>query len=349
MPKSKNSKLYPLFYQKSKVSTVTKSDGSGTDDDDDEDDLPLTSLLMGSKTNPPATRKCHSKLSKEKKRKKRVASSVSVDAHISKKETSSSTACKRQKQLKSDDNKTSISNASAIVEKNLASTTKDAPLIEPENDLNGVNGAERNGNECEDKGLSRTTSRNATQENKVNQRGTGRYYSDTSMDFDAPSQSQLESEQPYVPKTRNIVHKLNRRIAHGGCLSHHPHNRHYSPFSKARIIQNKKSKISLSYCWPNKWKIPSWISLEQQSMGKIDHIRWDPMGVLLAVEVDRTITIYDWDMLRAADLQGRSDRVRNCQESEFKIPPIVKFRLPNSVSSLVWNPFNMDEIAVGFR
>ena len=77
---------------------------------------------------------------------------------------------------------------------------------------------------------------------------------------------------------------------------------------------------------------------------------WDAMGVLLAVSSDRTIRIYDWDMLRAADIRGRSDRARNTNDhTEFKIPPIVNFQLPHPVSSLVWNPFEMDELAVGFR
>ena len=83
--------------------------------------------------------------------------------------------------------------------------------------------------------------------------------------------------------------------------------------------------------------------------GNIDHMTWDAMGVLLAVASDRTISIYDWDMLRAADIRGRSDRARSCQDSEFKIPPIAKFQLPQPASSLVWNPFEMDELAVGFR
>ncbi|OEU16368.1 hypothetical protein FRACYDRAFT_238959 [Fragilariopsis cylindrus CCMP1102] len=83
--------------------------------------------------------------------------------------------------------------------------------------------------------------------------------------------------------------------------------------------------------------------------GKIDHMTWDAMGVLLAVATGRIISIYDWDMVRAADIQGRSDRVRNCYESEWKIPPIVQFQIPSLVGSLVWNLYNMDELAVGFR
>jgi len=132
------------------------------------------------------------------------------------------------------------------------------------------------------------------------------------------------------------------------------------------MVQNQRSSIapSSSIGWPKKWNIPSWISLEHPSMGHdasgsstsiggghgtIDRMAWDATGVLLAVASDRTIGIYDWDVLRAADLRGRSDRARRCQDSGFRIPPIARFRVPQPVSSLVWNPFEPDELAVGFR
>jgi hypothetical protein len=114
-----------------------------------------------------------------------------------------------------------------------------------------------------------------------------------------------------------------------------------------------------------KWRIPSWVSLDQSCSGNhqyhpmnggganttrgIDHIVWDMMGVLLAVICNKSIRIYDWDMVRAADIQGRRDRVRNCHKSEWKIQPIISFQLPNPVSSLLWNPYNVDKLAVGFR
>jgi hypothetical protein len=368
MSKSTKLKLYPLFRQASNLSTATNidiSNDSASDGDNDEDDLPLTCLLMRSKPKNPPTRKSRSEPSKPKKGKKRFASAVTVDTRIAENKDPCSTECKKRKQKKnmcepaiqSNGRTTSISitsNAIAnVTPDSSASIAKDASFNESECNGNWSYDAETIVSNYEDKGFS-PTSRNSTHGNDdVNQQRIGRLYSDTAMDFVGPYKSQPESDQPHGPKIRNVVHKLNRRIANGGCLSQHPRNRHYSPFSKARIIQNKLSSISSSYCWPNKWKIPSWISLEQPSMRNdtrdIDHIKWDPMGVLLAVAIDKTIIIYDWDMFRAADLQGRSDRARNCQESEFKIPPIVIFRLPHPVASLVWNPFEMDELAVGFR
>ena len=368
MTKSKQSKLYPLFRQASNLSTAANidisNDSSASDGNNDEDDLPLTCLLMRSKPKNPPTRRSRSELSKSKKGKKRFASAVTVDTRIAENKDPCSTESKKRKQKKnmgepaiqSNDRGASISitsNAIAnVTPDHSASIAKDACFSESE--CNGIESydAETIATNFKDKGFS-PKSRKSTHESGGNQRRKGRFYSDTAMDFVGPYQSQAESNQPHGPKIRNVAHKLNRRIANGGCLSQHPHNRHYSPFSKARIIQNKLSSISSSYCWPNKWKIPSWISLEQPSMGNnnrgIDHITWDPMGVLLAVAIDKIIFIYDWDMFRAADLQGRSDRARNCQESEFKIPPIVIFRLPHPVASLVWNPFEMDELAVGFR
>ena len=74
------------------------------------------------------------------------------------------------------------------------------------------------------------------------------------------------------------------------------------------------------------------------------------MGVLLAVATaNKTIVIYDWDMVRAADMMGRKDRARSIKTSEWKLPPIVSFRVPHAVASLEWNPHEMDQLAVGFR
>jgi hypothetical protein len=152
---------------------------------------------------------------------------------------------------------------------------------------------------------------------------------------------------------RSIVNKLNARSIDGGhILHHHPSSSSNNYYSRSKTIHNQRPS-STSCHWPKKWKIPSWISLENNCGGgvggKIDHMTWDAMGVLLAVATGRIISIYDWDMVRAADIRGRSDRVRNCYESEWKIPPIVQFQIPSLVGSLVWNLYNMDELAVGFR
>jgi hypothetical protein len=208
-----------------------------------------------------------------------------------------------------------------------------------------------------------------------------RFYSDSAMDFiAAPSaadhnndnNNNNNNEQRISTKTqqqqscnnrtdfivnninnRNIVNKLIARTTDGGHILHHrPSSSNHNYYSRSKTIDNQRPS-STSCHWPKKWKIPSWISLENNCGGgvggKIDHMTWDAMGVLLAVATGRIISIYDWDMVRAADIQGRSDRVRNCYESEWKIPPIVQFQIPSLVGSLVWNLYNMDELAVGFR
>jgi hypothetical protein len=358
MPESKNRKLYPLFNQTSKLSAVGTIDNSndGASDTDDDDDLPLTSLLMRSEAKQSLTRKSRSGPTKPKKGKKRGLSTRAVNTHEPETKNRFATFRKKQKQKtipferpsnQSGDRKSSAS-------RTIIATAKVAPEIPAEGpDKSECNGNGRHDTEtvvnnvCEDKDLSTRTSRNVSHDDSVIQRRIRRFYSDTAMDFVNPSQSNR--------KVRNVVHKLNKRITNGGFLSQDPYNHNFSTSSKAKIIQKKESPIALSYCWPNKWRIPSWISLEQPSMrndglgGSIDQMKWDPMGVLLAVAIERTIVIYDWDMLRAADLQGRSDRARKCQDSQFKVPSILRFRLPHPVKSLVWNPFEMDELAVGFR
>jgi hypothetical protein len=100
---------------------------------------------------------------------------------------------------------------------------------------------------------------------------------------------------------------------------------------------------------PNKWKTPSWIRLgqsqqPQQSGGggrdtKVEHLAWDRTGVLLAVaSADKYLRIYDWDMVRAADLKGRGERQRRIQDSKWTLPPILTFRVPHAVATLKWNP-----------
>jgi hypothetical protein len=111
------------------------------------------------------------------------------------------------------------------------------------------------------------------------------------------------------------------------------------------------SKITSCVSQPKKWKCPSWVSLNVGPANKnvIEHLAWDKMGVLLAVAADKWISIYDWDMVRAANMHGKNDRQRQIKDSEFKIPPILKFRVPSPVACLQWNPHNLDELAIGFR
>lgn len=351
MPNSTGSKLYPLFCRPSKASKKSEiievSDGSSEDDDD----LPLTYLLNSKKKAPPLQQRETNRLN-EKQGKRNVASTTNRNPFLPQKKKQKQAKLSRQpdRQSSSNYNALTLQRTDAANERVLRKP-QDTEMV-PKSESKHSND-ERTAT-AEDTGSPPTaTESNATHEKKINQKQQGRIFSDSSMDFVAPRSI---SEQPCSDQIRNIVHKLNRRMATGGCLSQRPQKRHFSPCNKAKIIQNKRSLVSSSYYLPKKWKIPSWISLEQPVIGNdisglktIDHIQWDPMGVLLAVAIDRTIVVYDWDMLQAADLQGRRERIRGDNKSEFKIPPIVKFRLPQPVASLVWNPFNMDELAVGFR
>lgn len=97
------------------------------------------------------------------------------------------------------------------------------------------------------------------------------------------------------------------------------------------------------------WKIPSWVALEAPP-SKLLCMSWDSMGVLLAVAfADQMIRVYDWDMVRAADLQGRRDRTRQNKTTLYKLPPILQFQTPTVVSTIVWNRYDLDQLAVGFR
>lgn len=123
-------------------------------------------------------------------------------------------------------------------------------------------------------------------------------------------------------------------------------------------------RVNVSTLPTTAWKIPSWIDLHQQGNSRnvgIKSLAWDDMGVLLAAYCeDRYIRIYDWDMVLAADRQGRNRRARlqtmqqKDAESKLKdtgcfcIEPILTFSFTAGlVSSLKWNPFNPDELAVG--
>lgn len=114
------------------------------------------------------------------------------------------------------------------------------------------------------------------------------------------------------------------------------------------------TSITSQVSQPKRWKSPSWVGLlhtrnSVEPTRPIDHLAWDKMGVLFAVASDKWISVYDWDMVRAADIHGKNDRMRQIKDSTFKIPPILKFRVPNPVASLEWNPHNDDQLAIGFR
>jgi hypothetical protein len=187
-------------------------------------------------------------------------------------------------------------------------------------------------------------------------RSRGRLCSDSAMDF------VVSFDEPGCRTTKNILVRLWDRSTHG-CLLHKTAGfggMSNQIFHSKRSVQLEQSLATVDECptWmlPSKWKIPSWVALAQpiefeySSKNKnVDHMVWDEMGVLLAVARDATISIYDWDMVRAADLHGRRDRSRQCRESEWKIEPIIQFRAASPVTKLVWNPFHPDELAVCLR
>jgi hypothetical protein len=70
--------------------------------------------------------------------------------------------------------------------------------------------------------------------------------------------------------------------------------------------------------------------------------------ILLAVVTDKVVSIYDLDMVQAADMQGCRDRACECHDSEWNIAPIVQSFTPSPVSKLLWNCFHRDELVVGF-
>lgn len=354
MSKSTGAKLYPLFCRPSKASKRTEIVEVSDESSDDDDDLPLT-CLVDSKNKAPPIRKRKDSVLKEKQGKKRNSSTLKkANPFFAEKKKQKQTKLSHQANTQSsNENNTTIFQRTDDAPKREAQKTQDKVFTES-GSKHYIEESTANSEEASSS--TKAAEINTTPEKSINQLQQGRIYSEASMDFVAPHRARSISDQSCTNEIRNIVHKLHRRIATGGCLSQHPLKRHFSPCNKAKIIQNKRSSVSSSYFLPKKWKIPSWISLEQPLIGNdisglknIDHIQWDPMGVLLAVAIDRTIVVYDWDMLQAADVQGRRERARDCAKSEFKIPPIVRFRLPQPVASLVWNPFNMDELAVGFR
>ncbi|KAG7367040.1 hypothetical protein IV203_029710 [Nitzschia inconspicua] len=178
-----------------------------------------------------------------------------------------------------------------------------------------------------------------------------RIYSDCSMDFVPPADDHCRRSG-----SNNVLIQLLHRSVHG-CLLHKTAG---LGGTGNRIIHRNRGVATdspaecPSWMVSPKWKIPSWVSLAPpidyfRKNKCVDHFAWDAMGVLLAVASDVIISIYDWDMVRAADLQGRRDRSRHCRDSHWKIEPVLQFRTPSPVTKLLWNRFHQDELVVGLR
>jgi hypothetical protein len=172
-----------------------------------------------------------------------------------------------------------------------------------------------------------------------NGRRRGRIYSDSAMDFVPPEHTSDNS---------NILTRLVQRSTYGGLMFGNSAGR--GRRRNVNIEPQAYSSVNCpSWMWPSKWKKPSWVSLALGNVRNVDHLAWDETGVLLAVATDSMVSIYDWDMVHAADIQGRRDRARDCHGSEWRISPILQFLIPSRVSKLIWNRFHPDELVVGLR
>ena len=374
MPKQniKKSKLYPLFCRHNSNYYNDNIANNNDDDDDNDDDLPLTSLLRSSL-------KKKSSL-KEKKRRctseSAFQSSNSLEA-ITKKKKSRNKNSNTLSTKESSHHPTSITHSTTdttttsnnvppvndLVSKNVIDHDDNTTLFHEKNvDSKSIPVNDNIRSELDIDRSQKAKKSDAVSNKRNNSSRHQRLLSDSAMDFigqcDNIASDNIFSNNRCVGKKRNsnIVNKINARVINGSCLLHH----HRCSMKNQRSKSFQSSLSSLPSCLlPKKWITPSWISLEQQQTivdrngnnvgGTIDHITWDSMGVLLAVASGRTISIYDWDMVRAADIKGRSERMRNCHGSKWNIPPIVQFMLPCPVGSLIWNPYNIDELAVGFR
>jgi hypothetical protein len=212
-------------------------------------------------------------------------------------------------------------------------------------------------------------------------RAGSRYRSSSSMDY-SPSTIEERMQRRFpgtttMPTSQNIVHHLIHRTT----VNTHP-----------------RGNPTLRQVPSPTWKSPSWLHLQPVASSvsrttTVDHLAWDRMGVLLATasNATRTISIYDWDMVRAAHQEALNEKQRcrvatqrqrnqkqpkptsthndddrakdedmtrtassslsssTTSRSQWSIPPILVFSVPHAVTSLAWNPYNLDQLAVGFQ
>ena len=101
-----------------------------------------------------------------------------------------------------------------------------------------------------------------------------------------------------------------------------------------------------------RWRECTTVELDLgMSHGEITCMEFDAEGVLLAVSDSRgCIRIYDFDEVNAADMVTKQRRKSNAGGLKRKVPPFITFSTGNTVriSSLQWNPWNDDMLAVTF-
>jgi hypothetical protein len=326
---------YPLFAKHSK--TCTKHSSSSSDDDDEEDNVPLSML---------AKQSSHaSKISAANKPLKRQRA-VQSEPRSKVKGTA--------KRPKSQLSETSLSAATSC--DIIVSSETDAPAAKGHISVVSTHGKTT----CVDGKDGKIQTNDTTGISKFDDSDPTRV-SLSPRQKSRPNRIVSDSAMDYVPpqhvsngKGNNVVTHLAERSVHGKMLGIEIassanrrkilHQQHTNPQRNAY-----GSARCPNWRWPSKWNTSSWVSLALGNVKNIDHIAWDEAGILLAVATDKVISIYDWDMVRAADMQGRRDRARECHNSEWNIAPIVQFFTPFPVTKLLWNVFHPDELVVGFR
>lgn len=124
--------------------------------------------------------------------------------------------------------------------------------------------------------------------------------------------------------------------------------------NRQQLTQLARKRIS--------YKSPSWIKLScgsaPQSFDDSPHLAWDTQGILLAAtskdKIDGRlwVHVFDWDLVRSLDRKGRNHHAKDGKRGgSFTVGPILSFpgsRYDN-IKSLHWNPFDPDELVIGFN
>lgn len=115
-----------------------------------------------------------------------------------------------------------------------------------------------------------------------------------------------------------------------------------------RSIHGQKRKIGEIY---RPWKPVPWIELRPNDISgelSVKCAAWDEDGILLAVAYDdQKIRVYDWDTTIGSDMAMRNQYLRENKPFKRIIEPILTISLSSRfVSSMQWNPYNPDELAV---
>lgn len=169
------------------------------------------------------------------------------------------------------------------------------------------------------------------------------------MSSDSSTSNSLPYHQADVPSLHRIIGNSDMDFVQD-----------YETNRNSKSILNQLQSRSVLGCCPwkehakfpprnvaTKWKTPKRIQLSSPPINnsRVDTLSFSPDGVLLAVAYgNKRIAIYNWDTIQAVDGQSRKGSKNN-----FAVPPFLVFEVPYSVSRLVWNPEQPDQLAVGFK